>query len=87
MSTVDERLRDQVRDRYSRAALTVTEVGAAADCCCGGCGCGPTVLDEAGAPFGAGLYESGETAELPQEAVLASLGCGNPLAVAELRAG
>jgi arsenite methyltransferase len=87
MSTVDERLRDQVRDRYARAALTVSEVGAAADCCGGGCGCGATVLDEADASFGAGLYGSGETADLPQEAVLASLGCGNPLAVAELRAG
>ena len=81
MSAVDEGLRDQVRDRYARAALTVTEVGAAADCC------GATVLDDAGAPFGAGLYEPGQTSELPEEAVLASLGCGNPLAVAELREG
>ena len=47
MAAVDEGLRDQVRDRYARAALTVTEVGATADCCGGG-GCGPTVLDEAG---------------------------------------
>src|SRR5664279_422429 len=85
MWTVDEGLRDQVRDRYARAALTVTEVGAAADCCGGGCG--STVSDDAGAPFGAGLYEPGQTSDLPEEAVLASLGCGNPLAVAELRAG
>src|SRR5664279_2114254 len=85
MSTVNEGLRDQVRDRYARAALTVTEVGATADCCGGSCGA--TVLDEAGAPFGAGLYEPGQTSELPEEAVLASLGCGNPLAVAELREG
>src|SRR6476646_10040630 len=85
MSTVDEGLRDQVRNRYAEAALTVTEVGANADCCGGGCGA--TVLDEAGAPFGAGLYEPGQTFELPEEAVLASLGCGNPLAVAELRDG
>ena len=60
MSTVDEGLRDQVRDRYARAALTVTEVGATADCCGGGCGGGATVLDdEADAPFGAGLYGAG----------------------------
>ena len=85
MTTVDEGLRDRVRDRYARAALTVTDVGAAADCCGGGCGA--SVLDDAGAPFGAGLYEPGQTSDLPQEAVLASLGCGNPLAVAELRAG
>jgi SAM-dependent methyltransferase len=85
MSTMNEDLRDQVRDRYARAALAVTEVGATADCCGGSCGA--TVLDEAGAPFGAGLYEPGQTSELPEEAVLASLGCGNPLAVAELRQG
>src|SRR6476620_2230307 len=85
MSTVDEGLRDQVRNRYAEAALTVTEVGTNADCCGGGCGA--TVLDEAGAPFGAGLYEPGQTFELPEEAVLASLGCGNPLAVADLRDG
>src|SRR6478752_2023229 len=85
MSTVDEGLRDQVRNRYAEAALTVTEVGTNADCCGGGCGA--TVLDEAGAPFGAGLYEPGQTSERPEEAVLASLGCGNPLAVAELRDG
>ena len=43
MSTVDEALRDQVRDRYARAALTVTEAGGAgttADCCGGGGGAG-----------------------------------------------
>jgi SAM-dependent methyltransferase len=91
MATTDEGLRDQVRDRYARAALTVTEVGQAGTTtdCCGGCGptAGATVLDDADAPFGAGLYEPGQTAELPEEAVLASLGCGNPLAVAQLRAG
>jgi arsenite methyltransferase len=85
MTTVDEGLRDRVRNRYARAALTATEVGAATDCCGGGCGA--SVPDDAGAPFGAGLYEPGQTSDLPQEAVLASLGCGNPLAVAELRAG
>ena len=45
------------------------------------------MLDDAGAPFGAGLYDPGQTSELPEEAVLASLGCGNPLAVAEIREG
>jgi arsenite methyltransferase len=90
MSAVDEgrrdQVRDQVRDRYARAALTVTEVGVNGDCCGGG-GCGPTVLDEAGEAFGAALYEPDQTSSLPPEAVLASLGCGNPLAVAELREG
>ncbi|WP_420123230.1 arsenite methyltransferase [Nakamurella sp.] len=88
----DEGLRDQVRERYARAARTVARSGdgtgagteVRADCCGGG---GATVLDDQDAPFGAGLYEPGETSELPAEAVLASLGCGNPLAVAELKAG
>ena len=83
-----QELREQVRDRYARAALTVIESpGAGESGCCGGA-CGATVLDDStDAPFGAGLYEPGQTAELPEAAVLASLGCGNPLAVAELRAG
>ena len=82
---MDEGLRDQVRDRYARAALTVTEVGGAADCCGGGCGA--TALDEGGAPFGAACMSRADVDELPAEAVLASLGCGNPLAVADLRPG
>jgi SAM-dependent methyltransferase len=48
--------------------------------CCGGGG-------EVDAAFGAGLYSAGEQGELPAQAVAASLGCGNPMAVAELRAG
>ena len=85
MSTMGEDLREQVRDRYAKAALTVTEAGGDADCCGGGCGA--TVLDDAGAPFGAGRYEPDQTSDLPAEAVRPSLGCGNPLAVAELREG
>ena len=66
----------------------MAEVGASADCCGSDCCGGATVVDdEADAPFGAALYGAAETAELPEEAVLASLGCGNPLAVAELGAG
>jgi arsenite methyltransferase len=75
-------LLEQVRDRYATAATTV-----------GGC-CGePTTLDTAdaealaGAKFGLPLYEGDDHAELPEAAQLASLGCGNPTAVAELREG
>src|SRR5207249_10823611 len=50
---------------------------------CGDSCCGP----DAGAGFGAELYEALATEELPEAAVLASLGCGNPTAVAELRPG
>jgi len=69
-------VREEVRDRYARAAV---EAASGTSCCDAPCGKATT--------FGAGLYSEAETAELPQEAVLASLGCGNPTAVAELRPG
>ncbi len=86
MADLDLPVREHVRDRYARAALTVTTGGSG---CCGPAGCGPTVLDDATAAdeFGAALYDAGQTDDLPAEAVLASLGCGNPLAVADLRPG
>jgi arsenite methyltransferase len=61
-----------------------------ADACCGGdscCGTGSTCCTDAPTDFGSGLYDALELAELPGPAVLASLGCGNPIAVAELRPG
>jgi SAM-dependent methyltransferase len=74
-------LREQVRERYAAAALTVIERrGAAEDMDASGC-CEP----EAG--YGPRFYDALERAELPDEAVLASLGCGNPMAVAELHEG
>lgn len=84
-----ETLRDEVRDRYASAALAVTSGQAAG---CGGaegscCSTGSAALDENGDRFGAGLYADGELDDLPADAVLASLGCGNPLAVADLRPG
>jgi ubiquinone/menaquinone biosynthesis C-methylase UbiE len=80
-------IREQVRDRYARAALTITDAStsANADCCGGGC-CGPQALEETDV-FGSALYADGSTSGLPEAAVLASLGCGNPTAVAELREG
>ncbi|GAB3045472.1 methyltransferase domain-containing protein [Parafrigoribacterium mesophilum] len=77
-----ESVREQVRERYARAALSITDISgnaALTSDCCGGGGCD--------ADFGAALYASGETTGLPDEAVLASLGCGNPTAVADLREG
>ncbi len=76
----DESLRGQVRERYAAAAIAVRD-GAADGCCGEGCGC------SAEDAFGAGRYGAGDTADLPTEAVLASLGCGNPLAVADLAFG
>jgi arsenite methyltransferase len=85
-----EILRERVRSRYGEAARAVLEPGAGRACCepsagsC--CGTGAAAL-ETGDCFGGALYADGETDGLPEAAVLASLGCGNPLAVAELRDG
>lgn len=93
-------VREQVRSRYAEAAAAVTrgsgptpvELVDAGQCCapssieeanascCGGGG-------EVDAGFGSGLYSADEQGELPAEAVAASLGCGNPMMVAELAAG
>ena len=72
-------LRETVRRRYAAAALKVT---AGSTSCCGG----PEAV-EVDDQFGARLYTAGERETLPAEAVAASLGCGNPTAVAELREG
>ena len=73
-------LRDEVRAKYAEAALAVSD-GAAA--CCGSSCC----IDADPGGFGEVLYAPEERRGLPQSAVLASLGCGNPTAVAELREG
>jgi arsenite methyltransferase len=78
-------LKEEVRERYAERAREVTQSGQAASCCDSVC-CGATDVvpnDE----FAQGLYSVEETGELPKEAVLASLGCGNPTALAELHAG
>jgi len=85
-------LREEVRSRYAQAARAVMtpKSGASSGCCPGpadsGCGTGSAALDTSDS-FGGPLYGEGETDGLPIEAVLASLGCGNPLAVADLREG
>jgi SAM-dependent methyltransferase len=76
-------LREQVRERYAEAARSLGE-GCGCGCDCesiGCCGDEPTTL------FGNGLYAADERADLPEGAVGASLGCGNPVAVANLREG
>src|SRR4051812_30991680 len=75
-------IREEVRARYAEAALRVVSNGGGCGCGDGGACCGPD--DEA---FGGALYSAGERGELPEAAVLASLGCGNPTAVAELAEG
>jgi SAM-dependent methyltransferase len=71
-------IRETVREHYAEAARAAT---AGAGCCDGGCGCG---VDEAA---GATFYRPEDLRDVPEAALLASLGCGNPIAVAELREG
>jgi SAM-dependent methyltransferase len=95
-------LREAVRARYAEAARAVLEPkpGVTAQSvessgtasCCGTaatdscCGTGASTLEPDNC-FGGRLYREGETEGLPEDAVLASLGCGNPLAVADLHEG
>jgi arsenite methyltransferase len=78
-------LKQSVKEKYGQAALRVTEGNTDASCCgSSGC-CGSTT--ESWDPITSNLYEEGQTAGIPAEALLASLGCGNPTALAELKAG
>ena len=81
-------LTDVVREKYGEAARRVLDAGAAASCCgpVNSC-CGGAAFNGSTDPITSNLYVSGETAELPSAAVLASLGCGNPTALAELHPG
>jgi arsenite methyltransferase len=74
----DGGVRDLVKQKYGQAALRV--VSGETSCC------GTTPAGSCD-PVTSNLYETAETADLPQEAVAASLGCGNPTALAELKAG
>ena len=81
---MSDQLRDTVRRRYAQAADAVTAT-TSTSASPAGC-CGPSGGCEPGDGFGGGLY--GDDVEgLPDTAVLASLGCGNPTAVADLHAG
>ncbi|MBX6354521.1 MAG: arsenite methyltransferase [Micromonosporaceae bacterium] len=78
--------REQVRERYAAAAIKVLNAAgrdAQAGCCGADSGCGAAAEEG----FGSQLYSAAERAELPSAAVEASLGCGNPLLVAELDPG
>lgn len=74
-------MREIVRERYGQAALLVAQGQEKGSCCGTGGSCGSTD------PITRDLYDSVSTSELPEAAVLASLGCGNPTALAELKEG
>jgi len=75
-----ENIKETVQLKYGEAALRA-RAGATSSCCGGACGC------DAPDPITSDLYSAGETALLPEQAVLASLGCGNPTALADLHPG
>src|SRR5713101_223664 len=89
-----EQLRKAVRERYERTALQVLGTDeAAVDDCCGTSCCGTsssscwTTVGEDGGVITGDLYSDAELGELPITAALASRGCGNPTALAELKPG
>jgi arsenite methyltransferase len=85
VTTTADELREQVRRRYAEAAVAA-ELGGCGCADDGGC-CGNVACDGEAASFGEALYEAEQLGELPETALLASLGCGNPTAVAELSEG
>jgi SAM-dependent methyltransferase len=84
MSTTADELREEVRRRYAESARAVAERA-------GGCGCGSgeccTEAGSDGPSFVEAFYDAEQRGELPDAAVLASLGCGNPTVVADLHDG
>jgi arsenite methyltransferase len=73
-----DRIKEVVQQKYGQAALKARS-GVKADCGCGTSACCDPITSD--------LYEAGQTAAVPAEALLASLGCGNPTALADLKAG
>jgi arsenite methyltransferase len=82
MTTSAEELREQVRRRYAESARAVTD--GTSGC---GCGSGSCCEGEDASKFGEALYDVEQRGALPDAAALASLGCGNPTAVAEMHEG
>jgi SAM-dependent methyltransferase len=73
-------IKEVVKEKYGQAALRVTSGGS---CCCGAAPADQHCAD----PITSNLYDAEQTGQLPETAVLASLGCGNPTALAELKPG
>jgi SAM-dependent methyltransferase len=84
MSTTADQLREEVRRRYADSARAVTDGTGTASCGGGSCCAEP---ESDAAMFGEALYDAEQHGELPEAAALASLGCGNPTAVADLGEG
>jgi arsenite methyltransferase len=77
MSTTD--IKDVVKERYGQAALRVRAGGSSC--------CGATATTGCADPITSNLYDASQAGQIPEEALLASLGCGNPTALAQLKPG
>jgi SAM-dependent methyltransferase len=87
MATTADDLREEVRRRYAESAQAVSDGSAGCGCGSGGC-CDDSEASAVGsAKFGEVLYDAEQRGDLPEAAVSASLGCGNPVAVADLNEG
>jgi SAM-dependent methyltransferase len=74
-------VKEIVKEKYGQAALRVTSGGSSC------CGSGPAAGSGCGDPITSSLYDASQAGQIPEEALLASLGCGNPTALAKLNAG
>src|SRR5580692_1361085 len=74
-------LKDVVKEKYAEAALRVTSGGSSC------CGSSPATASGCCDPITSNLYDSSQAGQIPEEALLASLGCGNPTALAQLNPG
>src|ERR1700716_2773044 len=74
-------IKEVVKEKYGQAAL---RVGSGGSSCCGS---GPATSSGCGDPITSNLYDAAQTGQIPEEALLASLGCGNPTALAKLNPG
>jgi arsenite methyltransferase len=83
MAGTDQELKQAVKDHYAAAANRVATQGKTSCCGPSSCGCSAAEID----PISRDLYDTSELASLPSEAVAASLGCGNPTALATLKPG
>ncbi len=79
MSTAD--IKEVVKEKYGQAALRVTSGGSSC------CGSSPVTGSGCGDPITSNLYDASQAGQIPEEALLASLGCGNPTALAKLNPG
>src|SRR5579863_5147316 len=75
----DTDIKEVVKEKYGQAALRVRTGGSSC--------CGATAATECADPITTNLYDPSQTGQIPEEALLASLGCGNPTALAQLKAG